>query len=217
MWDDAIRYGQWFAQIPFVCMVAMTGALAVRNPVDDNDDYDYLLVTKAGRVWLARAFAIILVRLVRLAGRELCPNYVLAVDQLAQERRDLFMAREVVQMHPIFGGEVYRQMWDANDWTQDFLANATPCGIQKDKPHYLKRFLEWILGGWLGDKLEQWEFERKRQKFQTQVDNPHSSAVIDAGHVKGHFNDNGYPVMQQYQARLRDYGLVVDELEMAGD
>src|SRR5688572_11989008 len=51
-------YGRWLARIPFVRMVALTGALAVRNPAHENDDFDYMLVTQPGRVWLARACAI---------------------------------------------------------------------------------------------------------------------------------------------------------------
>jgi hypothetical protein len=218
MWDDAVRYGGWFARIPFVRMVAMTGALAVRNPVNELDDYDYLLVTEPGRVWLARAIAIVLVRLVRFHKRELCPNYVLASDQLLQQNQTLFMAREVVQMYPIFGGEVYQAMLAANDWVESYLANATPYPTQATKPQPLKSFLEKILSGKLGDKLEQWEYNRKRRKFEPDVHKPESSAVIDRGHVKGHFNDNGHPVMQKYQARLREYGLLEDKtFEFAGD
>ena len=218
MWDDAMRYGGWFAQIPFVRMVAMTGALAVRNPVNEQDDYDYLLVTEPGRVWLARAIAIMLVRLVRFRKRELCPNYVLASDQLLQQNQTLFMAREVVQMYPIFGSDLYQEMLTANDWVETYLANATPYPTQPAQPQRVKSLLEKILGGWLGNKLEQWEYNRKRRKFEPDVHKPESSAVIDRGHVKGHFNDNGHPVMQKYQARLREYGLLEDKnFEFAGD
>lgn len=218
MWDDAIRYGYWLARIPFVRMVAMTGALSVRNPVDEYDDYDYLLVTQPGRVWLARALAIVLVRLIRLFKRELCPNYVLASDQLEQERQDLFMAREVVQMFPIYGGDVYQAMMTANNWVGVYQSNVTPYPTGKGQSQPIKLMLEKLLDGWLGDKLEQWEYGRKRRKFAPEVHQPASSAVIDSGHVKGHFNDNGHPVMQKYQARLREYELLEDEtLELAGD
>jgi hypothetical protein len=216
--DDAIRYGHWLAQIPFVQMVALTGSLAVRNPVDKADDYDYLLVTQPGRVWLARAMAIGLVRIVRFFGRELCPNYVLAVDQLQQRQQDLFMAREIVQMLPIYGADVYEAMFTANQWIKAYLPNATPYPTQTDTGNPLKVFLEKLLGGWLGAKLEAWEYHRKRRKFEVEAQQPQSAAVIDTGHVKGHFNDNGQPIIQQYQTRLREYGLFENEsLELAGD
>jgi hypothetical protein len=218
LFDDAIHYGHWLAQIPFVRMVAMTGSLAVRNPVDKSDDYDYLLVTQPGRVWLARALAIGMVRLARFRKRELCPNYVLAADQLEQQHQDLFMAREVAQMFPIYGGAVYEAMLVANSWVNTYLPNVTPYPSQLDSPKLVKTLLEKLLGGWLGAKLEQWEYQRKRRKFEPEAHKPDSAAVIDSGHVKGHFKDNGHPIMQQYQARLREYGLLADEsLELAGN
>lgn len=218
MFDDAVRYGHWLAQIPFVQMVAMTGSLAVRNPVNTSDDYDYLLVTQPGRVWLARAIAIALVRLTRFRKRELCPNYVLAADQLEQQQQDLFMARELAQMFPIYGSNIYEAMMNANAWVETYLPNVNPYPTTPNSPKTFKALLEKLLSGWLGDKLEEWEYQRKRRKFEPQAHKPDSAAVIDSGHVKGHFKDNGHPIMQQYQARLREYGLLEDEtLALAGD
>ena len=58
LWPQALYWGRWLAALPFVRMVALTGALAVRNAADGDDDLDYMLVTTPHRVWLARAFAI---------------------------------------------------------------------------------------------------------------------------------------------------------------
>src|SRR5690606_16752064 len=77
LWPQAVRYGHWLARLPFIRMVAVTGALAVHNAAGPDDDLDYMLVTSANRVWLARAFSIILVRLAQRQGVTVCPNYVL--------------------------------------------------------------------------------------------------------------------------------------------
>jgi hypothetical protein len=116
LWSRALFYGRWLARLPFVRMVALTGALAMRNAANARDDVDYVLVTAEHRVWLARAFAIVLVRLGRLRGITLCPNYVLAEGALEQERHDLFIAHEVAQMVPISGFDVYHTMRDCNRW-----------------------------------------------------------------------------------------------------
>ena len=62
LWPLAQRYGRWLARLPFVRMVALTGALAMHNAADDDDDLDFILVTVPRRVWLARAFSIVLVQ-----------------------------------------------------------------------------------------------------------------------------------------------------------
>lgn len=217
LWQDAIRYGQLLSQIPFVRMVGLTGALAVRNPSSINDDFDYLLVTKPGRVWFARAFAILMVRIVRLFGRELCPNYVLAEDGLLQSRQDLYMAHEVAQMRPIYGAGNYRRMFNENPWVKDYLANALPFDTLPDKPRRIKKILEWALNGWIGDRLEKWEYQRKLYKFAPKVNKAASSAEINQHSVKGHFQDHGMPVLTRYEELLYDYGLAKDIDSMAGD
>lgn len=222
LWSAALEYGQWLARLPFVRMVALTGALAVRNASDSDDDLDYVLVTTDGRVWLARAFAIMLVRLVRQRGVVICPNYVLAESALEQEKRDLFMAHEVAQMVPIYGDQVYRAMRARNAWVIETLPNATePFFTEPERLpvrgwSWVKRGIEFLLGGWLGDVLENWEYHRKLRRFSAAMQTPNHAALLDASHVKGHFQDHGHPVMQQYEQRLRQYKLE-PELPLAGD
>lgn len=213
---SANRYGKCFAWIPFVRMVALTGALAVRNPASLQDDFDYMLVTRTGRVWTARLFAVILVRLVRFMGRELCPNYVLAEDELLQKRQDIFVAHEIAQMKPIFGLEIYQAILEHNEWAKDYLPNIEAYASEDIADSPIKSSLEWIFGGRLGDWLEHWEFSRKSKKFVGAITEK-SSALVDAKQVKGHFKDNGHPILEQYTARLRAYGLLDESLAMAGD
>ena len=213
LWDDAMRYAGWMARLPFVRMVALTGALAVRNAVAD-DDIDYILVTRERRVWMARAFAIIVVRLARWRGVQLCPNYVLSETALVQSRRDIFIAHEVAQMIPLYGRSLYQNMRGANDWVVEQLPNADyalyapPQDVSIGQGWArLKGALEAVFGGALADRLEEWERERKLRRFAPQLSQPHSSAQLDDQHVKGHFNDHGHPSLRAYYARLQEYGL----------
>ncbi len=221
LWREAMAYGERLARLPFVRMVALTGALAVRNASDNDDDLDYVLVTAPGRVWIARAFAIVLVRLAQRRGVIVCPNYVLAETALRQEKQDLFMAHEVVQMMPIFGLPLYAAMRAQNDWVAAYLPNAgTPLHAEPERTpgrgwRLLKRAAEVLLGGRLGEALESWEYRRKLRRFAPDLQTAHSAAQLDAQHVKGHFNDHGHPVLQQYRERLRRYDL--DTLRLAGD
>jgi len=221
MWERATRYGRWLGCLPFVRMVALTGALAVRNPSQTDDDYDYILVTEPGRVWLARAFAVLLVRLMRLRGVILCPNYVLAKDRLVQEQRDLYVAHEIMQMVPIYGGVLYGEMLQANRWTRDYLPNAQPYPGPNDVPSRLKRIAEWLLSGVLGNWLERWEYRRKMQKFQREMHAADDAARVDESQVKGHFQDHGSPVLERFLERESEYGLLIgdtdDAIAQAGD
>jgi hypothetical protein len=219
----AVHYGGVLAHIPFVRMVALTGALAMRNAKPD-DDIDYLLVTTPRRVWLARALVVVIVRIARLRGIQLCPNYVLSETALEQTQHDLYIAHEVTQMIPLAGGAVYRALRTANAWTDDLLPNTR---LDADAPipsidarrqpfgYAFQRIGEWLLGGRLGDAIEDWEKRRKVRKFAADAQKPHSSAQLDAEHVKGHFNDYGYPTLQRYAERLRQSALTAEPSPMS--
>lgn len=216
LWPLARRYGIWLAHLPFVRMVALTGALSMRNANSNRDDIDYLLVTRAGRVWTARALAVLIVRLARLFGVGLCPNYVLSEDALAEGRRDLFTAHELAQMIPLTGHNLYESMRRANQWATRVLPNATVPFYQEpdNGPRSLGRFIqrlgELALSGPWGDALENWERRRKLRKFASDSRKAGASAVLDEQHVKGHFNDYGYPTLDHYRARLEDHALADD-------
>jgi hypothetical protein len=220
---QALRYAVWLSRLPFVRLVALTGALAMRNAPDERDDLDYMLVTAPRRVWLARAFSILLVRVVKLRGIVLCPNYVLAESALVQERQDLFIAHEIAQMVPVYGQALYRHLRDLNRWALTYLPNTEDTFYPLAEPpmsrfwQMLKGGIERVLGGWLGDTLETWEQRRKLRRFAGQMQTPHSAARLDEQHVKGHFNDHGHVALEMYRARLREYGLEAEPSPMPGD
>lgn len=223
LWPLALYYGRWLACLPFVRMVAVTGALAMHNAAGEHDDLDYMIVTAEGRVWLARAFSILVVRVARLRGIVICPNYVLAESALEQQKKDLFIAHEIAQMIPIYGHPLYWSFRAINAWTIKHMPNAGE--IFHDAPELtpgkaglvFKRALELAFRGKLGDKLENWEYQRKIRRFATQIQTPHSAALLDEAHVKGHFRDYGHPVLRQYHERLRMYGLEEEPIPTPGD
>lgn len=213
LWPRAVRYGRWLAWLPFVRMVALTGALAVRNAPAEDDDFDYLIVAAPDRVWTARAFTVLLVRLVRLFGTEICPNYVVAEGALTQERQNVFIAHEIAQIVPLYRAQVFDQVRDVNRWMDRYLPNARQPFYDESTERIgllgriVKRTLETLLGGWLGDKLEQWEYHRKLRRFAPAIQMDGSAAQLDAQRVKGHFEDHGQHVLAQFQERLQRRGI----------
>lgn len=210
LWPSARRWGYLVGCLPFVRMVAVTGALAVNNS-PSADDVDLLIVTTPGRVWLSRAFAIALVYLARRFGVELCPNYVLSQTALVQVQRNLFAAHDLAQMVPLVGHRVYTEMRAANGWAGEYLPHAVrPLHVEAElTPAGVMRLFQWtgerLLSGWLGDILEAWERGRKMRKFSPAAGRANSAAQLDQEHVKGHFDDYAGPVLQRFAERLERY------------
>ncbi|HSD85848.1 MAG TPA: hypothetical protein VLG46_18435 [Anaerolineae bacterium] len=210
LWRRARRFVRVLRLLPFVRMIAITGALAMNNCVA-GDDIDVLIVTAPNRVWLTRVFAVALVYVGKFCGDTLCPNYVISEHALTLERRTLFVAHEFAQMVPMYGPCVYERMCTANRWIQTLLPNAMfPLRREPEQPlgligRAIKRSLEKLLAGRLGDALEAWEMRRKIRKFRQQLGRPDGAAILDHDHVKGHFDDYGGPVMRLYAERLAQF------------
>jgi len=224
LWPKAAAAGNWLACVPFVRMVAVTGALAMDNPAHFGDDFDYFIVTAPGRVWLARLLIIGVVRISGLWGWPICPNFVLASDSLAQRRRDVYIAHEIAQAVMLSDSDgLYAAFRAANTWTFEHLPNAEapfPRGAISSSGRLgraIKRWGEWMLGGRVGGWIETWERERKMRRFNAHPPRQDSAAQVDSSQVKGHFNDHGSGVMAQYRARLKTFGLEDNRADLAAD
>lgn len=203
-WRKAVSYGRRISNLPFVRMVAVTGALAMDNNADG--DIDYLIVTEPGRLWLCRALIVGVVRLAAVQGVELCPNYFLSERALVLEERNLFTAHEVAQMVPLAGTAIYQQLRELNRWTNQFLPNATgtPRRIAslESRAKRTVRLLESTLRSGICNPLEQWEMRRKVRKLGTRG-HGHAEAAFGPDWCKGHFGDHGQVTLARYAERLK--------------
>jgi len=204
MWPQAVRYAEAISRLPFVRLVALTGALTMDN-VDADDDFDFLIVTEPGRLWLTRAIVIgLVVKPASHWGNEVCPNYLLSERALAFQDRNLYVAHELSQMVPLAGVDLYRQIRDANAWTRRFLPNAAgpprAIGALTDRRPSIRSLSESLLRTPIGAGVEQWERKRKIRRFQTLAG---ATASFDEDHCKGHFRSNEQRVLQAFAERLR--------------
>jgi hypothetical protein len=207
LWGPAVRYGHQIARLPFVRMVALTGALSVEN-VEQGADIDYMVVTEPGRLWVCRLLTIALVRAAAMRGDIVCPNYFLADTALVIEDQSLYTAHELTQMLPISGAETYQQMRRVNRWSDAFLPNADGAprrdvGAERARGR-TRRAAEAALRTRLGGRLERWEMERKVRKFAQQGGNPETA--FSAEWCKGHFDGHGQRVMAAFAERLQRLG-----------
>jgi len=132
----AHRVAWWLKFIPMVRMIAITGALTMRNCGKD-DDIDLLIVAAKKRLWLTRLLTTFLVELVAKRRRpndkdfkdKICLNMFLDEENLVlpNTERNLFTAHEVCQLKPIWDkGGVYTEFIKQNKWVTQYLANWKP-------------------------------------------------------------------------------------------
>ncbi len=206
----ALQYGRIISAIPFVHMVGLTGSLAVRN-CDKSADVDYMLIASRGRVWTVRALVLALGRLTHLMGDTICPNIIISDTALEWPWHDLHSARELCQMLPLAGFDMYRRLRAANRWTEYFLPNAqsSPTFVIEPPGDTLKTPKMWlshILRNSIGDYLEHWEMKRKIARH-SQQSGFGEETIFTADICQGNFHHHRKRTQELYKARLAGLGL----------
>ena len=202
----SMKYGRVLGSLPFIRMVALTGSLAVMN-VSETADFDYMLVTQAGRLWTARAFAVTFGRMMRPSGHTICVNVLVSENALPWHRHDLYSAREMCHMIPITGVETYHRLRTANAWTESMLPN---CGLSAPslaqisahrESNQIQRVLEAPLRGAPGQHIERWAMNfqlRRIERRPSAGDETNFSAEV----CQANFHHHRKSVWEAFQQRL---------------
>jgi hypothetical protein len=188
-------------------MAAVTGSLAMNN-TDEGKDVDYMIVTSPDHLWTCRAFALLIARFAKLEGISLCPNYLVTTNALELKERSLYVARELAQMIPLSGMEIYHEMRRLNSWIIDYLPNALkapelPQNVrQVQKPSVVQRILEVFLSLPFAGRFEKWEMNRKIARL-TREQSSSFESYFSADVCKGHVDRHGENVVTALAVRLQ--------------
>lgn len=154
-------------RLPFVRLVALSGACAHDNATDG--DVDVFLVTARDRVWLVAAGLFAAAKALGVR-RTLCLNYLLDEGALALPERDAFTAAEIAGLRPLAGAAAYRRFVAANPWLREHVPNfctdpvPVPAALPAAGRPAVERWLEplaplaeslarRLLGAWLARRI----------------------------------------------------------------
>jgi len=207
MYGRAMFYGRLLGKLPFVRMVALTGSLAVRN-CDETGDYDYMLVTIPGRVWMARIFALVLNKFANIFGETICPNLIVSENVLEWKSQNLYYAHEIVQMVLMSGNDTYHNLCMANQWVSDYLPNwkEYKTHLPAESPSVIQKTLEFFLSGKLGDAFEAWEMKRKISKLSKRTGFG-IETNFNADTCQGNFDHHGSTTLDKLQSRMQQINI----------
>jgi len=208
LWRKAARYGRIISTLPFVRMVAVTGSLAMNNTAEGKD-IDYMIVTMPDHLWTCRALSLLIARIAKLEGVQLCPNYLVTTNALELQEHSLYVAHELAQMVPLSGMEIYAETRRLNGWMADYLPNALMVPeIPQDvklvqKRSVMQKVLEMLFRLPFVTWFERWEMNRKIKRLSQEQSSSFES-YFSADVCKGHIDRHGENVVTALAVRMED-------------
>jgi hypothetical protein len=135
------------ASIPFVRMIAFSGATAHRN-MTTTEDIDLFMVIEEGKVWAVFLVAMLWAKAKGLRKR-LCMNYLISDAALPLFDRDAFTAQQAASIKPIYGKALYDRFIASNPFVTRWFPNFEPSRHRnlypEIQPSGSKRTLERVL------------------------------------------------------------------------
>jgi hypothetical protein len=189
-------------------MVAVTGSLAMSN-TEEGQDVDFMIVTAPKRLWTVRALVLLLARIARLEGIQLCPNYLITTSALELKERSLYVAHELTQMVPLSGADMYQEIRRRNIWVEHHLPNASgapraPQGVKTAQTGSLfQRVVEFLFQFPFMDYFEKWEMNRKIARLGREQASSFES-YFSADVCKGHIDRHGENIAAALAVRLEE-------------
>lgn len=194
----AHHIGKLVAHFPFVQSVFISGSLSKQGLKGKNDDIDFFLIVAPNRVWTAKLFLILFKKIMLLNSHKyFCINLIRDERYLVFDRKNIYIATEIVSLIPVGRATHWHPILVANKWIYDFFPNQSlPESIEVKSTH---NFTDSFLSLFIGPRFEEWcrkRFEKHVQKHQNQKDSyfelsPQSSAYFPnnfQGRVLRHYH-----------------------------
>jgi len=217
VWPKARRAAAVLGALPFVRGVLITGSLS-KNSALPGDDVDFLLLVQPGRVWSLKTLTHIARKAMPHSLRELfCTNYLLDVDHLSLDQRNLFTAVELCTAIPMYGPQVCARFLKANQWAEQFVPGMDWSLARAGNARQLVQprpvaALEAVWGGPLAARAEQrtlslWDHYWRR-KYDWLSDAQRDRRVQrDESVATNHLHDFQEYVLREARARMEHVGL----------
>jgi len=220
----ARRAARLLSFVPFLKAVFLCNSVAAGTANKDSD-IDFLIITSPGRIWLVRALANFLLRIVgwRTYGKKLANRVCLSffVDEnnldfsnLRASEEDIHFAYWVHQTIPLFNlNNLWSNFIKFNQWTVRYLPYIR--NWEKDEETIVwgrgaqiwRKIWETFWRGWYGDLIEKQTEGLGKQKMKINIKEKaktdDKSVVLTSGIIKLHEHDSRIVVREKWLEKIK--------------
>lgn len=211
LFPKAVRVATFIQKFPFVQGVGISGSLS-KGILHSDGDFDFFIITKPKRVWVARTLLILYKKIFLMNSRKyFCVNYFIDSDHLEIEEKNRFTAVEVATLIPI-AGEVFDAFFEKNQWVASYFPQGvrTAFETKPSRKPVFSRFVRFLLakrfGDWCDKKAMAVTFKRWKKKFGDFNDEKFNLTMKTRRYVsKHHPNDFQNKVLTRFEGLKTEF------------
>ena len=215
------RLAAWLIRnIPFLEAVFVCNSVAEETS-KPNSDIDFFVVGKPNRLWFVRFFSNLILKIFGIrTGRnssadKICLSFYVDHDHLNLSglrivAEDIYMVYWLRQLYPVYDQKnILKKIHLENSWVRDYiLLQETLPGVSRDK-NILKKILEYLLSGSLGDRCEKFlknfQFSKLRPELLKMADLADNRVVIGDTILKFHETDARLSIYERWKINCKKY------------
>lgn len=204
MMKTAEKIASFLSSFPFVRGVAVSGSLS-KNFADKDADIDFFIITAKNKLWLARTIMHCFKKLTFLVKKQewFCMNYYIDEHTYQIKEKNVFTATEVVTLLPLRGINAFKQFYENNRWSRNYLPNhiLKISYINETKSSVFKRLLEFLLSNSLGNMLDRFFMKLTAYRWSQKTRNRklNKRGIIMGMDVSRHY---AKPAPESFQKKL---------------
>lgn len=124
MMKAAKRVGAFIHRFPYVRGVYLSGSLSKHGITGQDDDLDFFIITKAGRVWAAKLLLIAFKKIVLLNSEKyFCINLLMSEEELVLNKKNIYIATEAASLVALTNEPLLHAFFAANPWVHSHFPN----------------------------------------------------------------------------------------------
>ncbi len=209
----AKKISVFIGNFPFVRGVYISGSLS-KGYMGEDADIDYFIVTKPGRLWLARTMLVMFKKLFLLNSRKyFCVNYFVDENHLEIEEKNLFTATELVTLIPTYNSQIFEELKKQNPWVKQYYPNHpwnNQINVPLGKGSLVKKFLEFLLSGKLGEYLDKKSMMKTltfwKNKFSYFTEKDFNNALKSRSYISKHHPQNFQKkVLNAFEQKVNEF------------
>jgi hypothetical protein len=211
----ATRVGRFLSRFPYVRGIGISGSLS-KDYAHEKADFDYFIITKSNRLWIARTLMHLFKKLTFITGRQhhYCMNYYLDEQALKLRDQNMYTAIEIFTLIPVEGQGIH-DFFAANAWVANWFAAYSPDqSLQQKHRGKIKQFAEWLMNNRAGDKLDNWlmrltasRWRKKEEQHKLNYEGKEMSLVTGKHHAWSNPDSFQEKILALYHEKLAELKL----------